>query len=86
MKENFNGIILFVSEHCKVCEKQKELFDKLKIKYTKVVCDDDPDYWIKNYNIDVLPETRIYEFGKSVWSRVDIIQNDDDIKFLENYI
>lgn len=81
-----NGIILFVSESCKICSKQKELYNKIGIKFKEIVCDHDPNYFIETFGIDLLPETRIYESGNLVWKRVDIVHEETDIEFLRNYI
>jgi hypothetical protein len=83
--ETISGIVLFRSIQCKICSKQKELFDKVLKSYIDVECDDDPNYFVENHNIDVLPEVRIYENGKVVWSKIDFVL-EEDIKFLENYV
>jgi glutaredoxin len=83
--KELSGIITFISDHCKICLKQKELFDKVSLKYDTIVCDNDPNYFISEHNIDTLPETRIYESGKVVWSKIDFV-SEEDLEFLRRYI
>lgn len=80
-----NGLVLFHSIHCKVCEKQEELFKKNFIKYVSIECDDDPDYFIKTFDLDVMPETRIYKDDEIVWKKTNLT-NDDDIKFIKEIL
>lgn len=79
-----NGVVLFHSVHCKVCEKQEDLLKKNYIKYVSVECDDDPEYFIKTFEMDVMPETRIYENSICVWKKINITE-ESDIKFLKDY-
>lgn len=80
----FTGIMLFYSNQCKVCSVQKELFSKVLKKFDSVDCFDEPNYFIENHDIDVLPETRIYENGKVVWKKIDLT-SEDDLNFLKGY-
>lgn len=85
ISSSISGIVLFRSIQCAICSKEKELFDKVIKKFHDVECDDDPNYFIDVLDIDVLPEVRIYENGKSVWKKIDFV-TEDDLKFLENYV
>lgn len=82
--ETYSGIIMFYSSECKLCQKQKELFDKVLRKYDSVNCVDDINYFIDVHNLDLLPETRIYEEGKVVWTAVDFV-SETDLNFLKEY-
>lgn len=88
-KNNLNtisGVYMFYSSDCKVCMKQKELFEKAGLKnYQLIDCVEDINFFIEHLNIDILPETRIYENGKVVWSKIDLVSN-DDVKFLQDYL
>lgn len=79
-----NGIVLFHSAYCKVCQKQIAIFQTNNIKFTSMECDDDPDYFIKTFDLDITPETRIYENGNVVWKKTDFI-SEEDFKFLKDY-
>lgn len=81
---SYSGIILFYSNQCKVCSVQKELFSKVLKKFDSVDCMEDPNYFIENFDIDVLPETRIYENGKVVWKKTDLT-SEEDLNFLKGY-
>ncbi len=83
--KNLNGIILFVSEHCSICSKEKELFQKCNIKFDTIVCDNDPNYFIESHKIDVLPEVRIYENNNVVWNKIDLV-SEADLDVLRSYI
>lgn len=80
----YSGIILFYSNQCKVCSVQKELYEKVLKKFDSVDCFEDPNYYIENFDIDVLPETRIYENGKVVWKKIDLT-SEEDLNFLKGY-
>jgi hypothetical protein len=82
---DISGIVFFRSVSCKICSKQKELFDKVLKKYHDVECDEDPNYFIESHGIDLLPEVRIYESGKIVWKKIDFV-SEEDVTFLENYV
>lgn len=79
-----SGVVMFYSEYCKVCEKQMEILDKNSVEYVAVCCDDDPEYFIKNHDVDLIPVLRIYEFGISVWQRLDMIST-EDLEFIKKY-
>lgn len=74
-KENF--IILFYSEYCETCEKQKKLLDSHKINYFSICCDDDEDFFIDWYKIDIIPVLQVYRFGNMVWSKENILSQED---------
>lgn len=82
--DTYSGIIMFYSNECKVCQKQKELFDKVLKKYDSIECMQDVNYFLEIHKLDLLPETRIYENGKVVWTVTDFV-TDADLKFLQEY-
>jgi hypothetical protein len=88
--ENFmsnepTGIVLFYSNHCRVCETQKLLLSRaIPEKYETVCCDDDVEFYITNHNIDQIPVVIIYENGIPVWRRDDLLQP-EDVHFLIDY-
>lgn len=79
-----NNIVFFHSLYCKICTKEKEILDFANIDYYGVNCDEDPEFYITNYNVDLIPVLRIYENGKIVWERVDII-SPEDLEFIKQY-
>lgn len=80
-----NGIAFFHSVMCEVCKKQNELLTLSNIPFISIECDNDPNYFIEHHNIDILPEIRIYEKGEVVWSKINLI-SEQDLQFLRNYV
>jgi hypothetical protein len=83
--KNISGIVLFKSGSCSICKKEVELFDKVLKSYIQIDCENDPDYFITNHGLDLLPEVRIYEDGNVVWKKTDFV-SEEDIQFLINYV
>jgi len=83
--KNISGIILFKSGSCKKCQLEVELFDKVLKSYSQVDCEEDPEYFIADHGLDLVPEVRIYENGNIVWKKTDFV-SEEDIQFLINYV
>jgi len=79
-----SGIVVFYSGYCDVCSKYIDILDKKSITYFDVCCDDDVSFYFKEHNIDLIPVTRIYEFGKVVWEKLDIL-SPEDVEYVGNY-
>jgi glutaredoxin len=84
LADKSSGVVMFMSEFCKTCAKQKEMLSAANVKYISVSCDEDIDHFIEEYKIDVIPHIRIYENGISVWDKEDII-SPEDLNFLKSY-
>jgi hypothetical protein len=81
-----SGIILFHSEGCKICDMQKTLYSKaIPNSYNEVRCDLDPEWFIQNHSIDLIPVTRIYENGKIVWEKINLPEP-HDVEMLIEYV
>lgn len=84
--KNDSGIVLFYSNKCSVCDTQKTLFERaIPNSYSMICCDEDPEWFIQNHNIDLIPVTRIYEFGNIVWEKLDLL-HPEDVEFLIDYV
>lgn len=81
-KENF--IVLFFSKLCDVCETEKTILNYHLTNYYGICVDGDEDFFIKYYNLDLLPELRVYRYGDVVWSKTNIIQP-DEIGVIKNH-
>lgn len=79
------GIVLFYSERCNVCEMQRTLLTRaIPDSYIEACCDSDPEWFIQNMNVDLIPVTRIYEDGNIVWEKINLPEP-EDVEMLIEY-
>lgn len=81
-KESF--IVLFFSKYCDMCDKEKKILDFHLSNYFAISVDDDVDLFIQYYNLDVMPELRVYKEGDVEWVKANII-TPDEIGVIKHY-
>lgn len=82
--ESGDKIVLFYSKYCKTCEAEMTILDAKKISYFGICCDDDPNLYIEKFGVDLIPELRIYENGKVVWKKADLLKP-EEVEFVLQY-
>lgn len=82
-----NGIAFFYSEHCKTCSHQRQLFGKIfkPTDYELVCCDNDPEYFIREHGVDLIPVIRIYKDSKIEWEHIDLL-HEEHVEYLIEYV
>lgn len=81
-KENFT--IMFYSEYCDKCHDQIENFKKHDINCYSINVDNDEDFFIEWYKLDVMPEVQVYRFGNKIWSKENVL-NEADLATVKEY-
>lgn len=79
-----SGVIVFYSDYCDVCSKYLKIIEQNNLQWEEVSCDDDVPFFYKQHGIDIIPVTRIYEFGNVVWEKLDIL-TPEEIEYVRNY-
>lgn len=78
-----NGVFLFYSDLCKQCELVKDTL-QTKVPSTKtVLCDEDPEYYWKTHNVDMIPCVRFYRDGVMTFEKIYKLEDSDYAKLLE---
>lgn len=78
---NKNGIYLFASIECKKCSDQKK---HIKVPYTLVECEQDPELIYNNHGVDLIPCVRVYKDGNVVFEK--ICSGNDELAELNQYV
>lgn len=65
-----NGAFLFFSALCKQCESVKTELIKRIPNINCVLCDEDPDFFWKIHNVDLIPCVRYYDNGVMVFEKL----------------
>jgi glutaredoxin len=67
-KDNF--IVYFNSLYCDDCIEGKKLLQSKNVECFSVCVDNEEEYFMEMYKLDVIPEVRSYRFGNVVWSHL----------------
>lgn len=82
-KMPLNGAFLFYSDLCKQCEAVKTELLKRLPEINCVLCDEDPDFFWKIHNVDLIPCVRYYDNGVMVFEKLYKMDDSDYAKLLE---
>lgn len=82
-KLKLDGIFLFYSNLCKQCEAVKTELIRRVPNVNYVLCDEDPDFYWKIHNVDMIPCVRFYENGVMTYEKIYKLELADYDKLLE---